>query len=76
MVTEQGEPIECFLEPGAFSDTSALDLYNFDIPESSFVTGDQAYNDYTIEDVMCEAGIELIPLRKKNALRPVPAYIT
>lgn len=75
MVTEQGEPVEFFLEPGAFSDTRALGLYNFDIPQGSFVTGDKAYNDYTIEDVMREAGIELIPLRKKNSLRPVPAYM-
>ena len=76
LVTEQGEPVEFFLEPGAFSDTSALALYNFDLPQGSFVTGDKAYNDYTIEDVMREAGIELIPLRKKNSLRPVPAYMT
>jgi len=76
LVTEQGEPVEFFLEPGAFSDTSALALYNFDLPEGSFVTGDKAYNDYTIEDLMREAGIELIPLRKKNSLRPVPAYMT
>lgn len=76
MVTEQGEPVEFFLEPGAFSDISALGLYNFDIPKGSFVTGDKAYNDYSIEDVMREAGIELIPLRKKNSLRPVPAYMT
>ena len=76
LVTEQGEPVEFLLEPGAFSDTSALRLYNFDIPEHSFITGDKAYNDYTIEDIMREAGIELIPLRKKNSLRPVPAYMT
>jgi len=68
LVTEQGEPVEFFLEPGTFSDTSALALYNFDLAEDSFVTGDKAYNDYTIEDVMREAGIELIPLRKKNSL--------
>ena len=76
LVTDQGEPVEFFLEPGAFSDTRALALYNFDLPEGSFVTGDKAYNDYTIEDVMREAGIEMIPLRKKNSLRPVPAYMT
>ncbi|MCL4531454.1 MAG: hypothetical protein M1282_18880 [Chloroflexi bacterium] len=75
-VTRQGEPVEFFLEPGAFSDTSALGLCNFDVPENSFSTGDKAYNDYLIEDVMREAGIELIPLRKKNSLRPVPAYMT
>jgi hypothetical protein len=76
LVTEQGEPVEFFLEPGACSDTSALGLYNFDLLTGSFVTGDKAYNNYTIEDVMREAGIELIPLRKKNSLRPVPAYMT
>lgn len=76
LVTEQGEPVEFFLEPGAFSDTRALGLYNFDVPELSFITGDKAYNDYTVEDVMREAGIELVPLRKKNSLRPVPAYMT
>ena len=75
-MTEQGEPIEFFLEPGAFSDTRALGLYNFDVPQGSFITGDKAYNDYMIEDVMREVGIELIPLRKKNSLRPVPAYLT
>jgi len=75
MVTEQGEPVEFFLEPGAVSDTKALGLYNFDLPEHSWVIGDKAYNDYTIEDVMREAGIELLPLRKKNSLRPVPPYM-
>ena len=74
LVTEQGEPVEFFLEPGAFSDTSALALYNFDLPESSFVTVDKAYNDYTMENIMCETDVELIPLRKKNSNRPVPAY--
>lgn len=76
LVTEQGEPVEFFLEPGAFSDTRALGLYNFDLPEGSFVTGDKAYNNYTIEDVMREAGLELIPIRKKNSHRSVPAYMT
>lgn len=74
LVTEHGEPVEFFLAPGAFSDTRALGLYNFDLPEQSWVTGDKAYNDYTIEDVMREAGLELLPLRKKNSLRPMPAY--
>ncbi len=75
LVTEQGEPVEFFLMPGAFSDTSALRLYDFDLPEKSWITGDKAYNDYTIEDVMREAGLELLPLRKKNSLRSVPPYM-
>jgi len=66
LVTEQGEPVKSFLEPGAFSDTRALGLYNFDVPEQSWITGDKAYNDYAIEDMLREAGIELLPLRKKT----------
>jgi len=76
VVTETGEPVEFFLESGAFSDTSALGLYQFDLPEHSWVIGDKAHNDYTIEDVMHEAGIEPLPLRKKNSLRPAPPYMT
>jgi len=76
MVTEHGEPVEFFLAPGAFSDTSALRLYHFDVPEQSWITGDKAYNDYGMEDLMREAGIELLPLRKKNSKRPVPPYMT
>jgi len=76
MVTEQGEPVEFFLAAGAFSDTSALSFYNFDVPKQSWITGDKAYNDYIMEDLMREAGVELLPLRKKNSLRPVPPYMT
>ena len=38
------------------------------------MTGDKAYNDYVLEDLFREAGLELLPLRKKNSLRPMPAY--
>jgi hypothetical protein len=60
MVTEQGEPVEFFLAPAAFSDTGALRQYHFDIPEHSWITGDKAYTDNTVED--------LLPMRKKNSL--------
>ena len=53
-----------------------LALYNLDLPEHFWVNGYKAYNDYTIEDVMCEAGIEFLPFWKKNSLRPVPHYMT
>jgi hypothetical protein len=29
-----------------------------------------------MDDLMREAGVELLPLRKKNSLRPVPLYMT
>jgi hypothetical protein len=76
MVTEYGEPVEFFLAPGSMSDTHALELYNFDLPEDSMVLGDKAYNNYTQEDIMKEAGVILAPIRKKNSLRPFPPFFT
>ena len=76
MVTEQGQPVEFFLTPGSWSDTRALKMYKFDLPEGSLLTGDKAYNDYTYEDLLQEAQINLQPLRKKNSKRPVPAWVT
>jgi len=75
MVTEQGRPVEFFLTPGSWSDTRALKMYNFDLPEGSLVTGDKAYTDYAFEDLLDEAHLDLQPLRKKNSKRPVPPLI-
>lgn len=75
MVTVQGQPVEFFLTPGSWSDTRALKMYNFDLPEGSLITGDKAYNDYQVEDLLDVAGLELEPLRKKNSLRPAPPWI-
>lgn len=76
MVTQHGQPVEFFLTPGSWSDTRALKMYKFDLPEGSLITGDKAYNDYAFEDLLKEARINLQPLRKKNSKRPMPAWIT
>jgi hypothetical protein len=40
------------------------------------VYGDKAYNDYAMEEVLREASyIQLYPIRKQNATRPLPPYI-
>jgi hypothetical protein len=75
MITETGQPVEFFLTPGGYSDTSALKLYHFDLPEGAKLTGDKAYTDYEVEDVINQAGVSFIPLRKKNSLRPVPPWV-
>jgi hypothetical protein len=74
MITAQGQPVEFFLTPGSWNDTKALKLYNFDLPEGSLITGDKAYNNYPYEDMLEIAGIDLLPLRKKNSHRPVPPW--
>lgn len=75
LVTETGQPVEFFLTPGSYSDTNSLKQYNFDLPEGSQLTGDKAYNDYVVEDVINAAGISFIPIRKKNSKRPVAPWI-
>ena len=76
LITESGQPVEFFLAPGAMSDTAALSRYNLDIPTDSWLTGDKAYNDYAVEDILHEAGVELLPIRKTNSHRPVPPFFT
>ncbi len=75
MVTEQGQPVEFFLTPGSYSDTSALKWYLFDLSEGAWVTADKAYTDYTVEEVFAEAQRTLSPLRKSNSKRPVPPWV-
>lgn len=57
VVTATGEPVECFLTPGADSDTGALQWYQFDLPAGSKILGDKAFNVYAIEDDLASIGI-------------------
>ena len=72
LVTATGEPVEVFLTPGADADVRALHRFQFDLPNDSTIYADKAFNHYSVEDVMKEAGISLQPIRKKNSKRPVP----
>jgi DDE family transposase len=72
VVTEHGQPVEFFLTSGSWSDTKALKMYRFDLPEGALITGYKAYNDYALEDLMMEARRRLLPLRKKSSKRPLP----
>lgn len=70
VVTVYGQPVEFFLTPGGFNDTSELPWFDFDLPEGAIILGDKAYNLYWLEDVLLDLGIELTPIRKKNSKRP------
>jgi DDE family transposase len=75
MVTTRGQPVECFLTPGSYSDVHALRTFQFDVPAGSFIYADKAYNDDEMEDLMKESCyIELSPIRKKNSKRVMPPY--
>jgi len=70
IVTQDGQPVECFLTPGNFGDVDALKVYDYELPDEAIIYADKAYNDYEIEDLLKEIEhIHLLPLRKKNAKR-------
>jgi hypothetical protein len=75
MVTEQGQPVEFFLTPGSYSDTSAYRLYEFDLPPQAWITADKAYTDYEVEETINEAGLRMRPIRKKNSKHPFAPWI-
>jgi hypothetical protein len=70
LITETGQPVEFFLTPGSTSDVNGLYGFDFDLPEGATIIADKAYNLYWFEDILQEAGIRLLPVRKKNSKRP------
>jgi hypothetical protein len=77
MVTQDGQPVECFLTHGGFGDVDALKYYAYELPDRSIIYADKAYNDYEIEDLLKEVDhIELIPMRKKNSKRALPPEVS
>jgi hypothetical protein len=77
LVPKDGQPVECFLTPGSYSDGRMLKAFRFDVPEGSHIYADKASNDYAMEDVLLEAShIQLSPIRKKNSTRTLPPYLT
>src|SRR6266568_2087418 len=77
MVTQDGQPVECFLTHGGFGDVDALKYYAYELPDGSIIYADKAYNDYEIEDLLKEVDhIKLIPMRKKNSKRALPPEVS
>ena len=77
MVTQSGQPVECFLTPGSFGDVDALKYYAYALPDGSIIYADKAYNDYEIEDFLQEVEhITLLPMRKKNSKRALPPEVS
>jgi Transposase DDE domain len=77
MVTQDGQPVECFLTHGGFGDVDALKYYAYELPDGSIIYADKAYNDYEIEDLLKDVDhIHLLPMRKKNSKRALSPSIS
>jgi len=75
LVTPQAQPVEFFLTPGSVGDVEGLDFFDFDLPQHSQIIGDKAYNNYELEDVLTEADLHLLPIRKHNSKRSLPPWM-
>ncbi len=75
LISESGIPVEIFLSPGSYSDTSSLYDFAFLLPKDSYVHGDKAYNVYGVEDELKNRDIHLMPVRKNNSLRRYDSLI-
>jgi hypothetical protein len=79
LVTKDHQPrpggTRFFLTPGSYSDTSAREQFDFDLPEGAWVFADKAYTFYLVEDLLAEAELQLIPDRKKNSKGPLPPWL-
>jgi Transposase DDE domain len=77
MVTQEGQPVACFLTPGGFGDVDAVKYYAYELPHGAILYADKAYNDYESEDLLQEVDhIQLLPMRKKNSQRVLPPCIS
>jgi hypothetical protein len=77
MVTQDGQPVECFLTPGGCGDVNALKYYAYELPDGCIIYADKAYNDYEIEDLLKDVDhIQLLPMRKKNSKRALSPSIS
>jgi hypothetical protein len=77
MVTQAGQPVECFLTPDGFGDVDALKYYAYELPNGAIIYADKAYNDYDIEDLLQAVDhIHLLPMRKKNSKRALSPSVT
>lgn len=75
LVTQDGQPSECVLAPGSYSDVHVFKVFQLDLPAGSYIYADKADNDDKLEDLLMEAGhMQWCPIRKKNSQRAMPPY--
>jgi len=77
LITATGKPVEMHFTPASRNDLEAFKQFCLDLPPSSEIDADAAYNDYDYEDALREvAGIDLVAQRRCNSKRAHPGYVT
>ena len=71
ITTSDGVPVEFYVHAGSEADVTGLRAMAVDLPAGSILYTDNAYTDYTLEDVFAEAtGSQQVTARKQNSKRP------
>jgi hypothetical protein len=69
--------VEFVLTPAATADIVGFRKLDLDLPAGATVTADAAYTDYDYEDLLRQQEqVDLLADRKRNSLRPHPAYLS
>jgi hypothetical protein len=61
-----GLPVRFIMLPGGFHDLTPIYELSYELPDGSKLLGDKAYNDKDAEALLSQAGVRLVPIRKKN----------
>ena len=70
LVNRLGQLVELKITPARFSDTSALEFMDMNLPKGSILYGDKAYNSYQKEDKLFKKNqIRILAQRRKNLKR-------
>ena len=68
IVTADGKPVEVCFRPGSESDLNVLWEMELDIPPSSKLYADGAYNCFDLEDILKDQDIQLLAKRESKAV--------
>jgi len=64
--TPEGLPVNFSILPASLHDLTPIYEISYELPEQASLFGDKAYNDASAEEILAEAGLRLIPVRRKN----------
>lgn len=64
--TPEGLPVNFTMLPGALHDLTPIYEISYDLPAQASLFADKAYNEAEAEEILIEAGLRLIPIRRKN----------
>ena len=62
----EGLPVHFTILPGGLHDLTPIYELSYELLAGSKLLGDKGYNDAPAEEILAQAGVRLVPIRKKN----------